>query len=79
MNFLISHYLFVGVQNIPVLSGLHSGADIGKTINSLHKEASKIKWKRFQQFTTGGLENDEVRDSLEKLLELKECYEDNYI
>ncbi|KAI4466905.1 mitochondrial distribution regulator misato [Holotrichia oblita] len=67
------------VQSIPILAGLHSCNEISATIESLHTEAKKIKVERFPQFTSTGLEKDEYKECLEKLLDLKECYEENYL
>lgn len=58
------------------MSGLHSSSDISKTVESLHNEAVKIKYQRLHHFKTTGLEADEVKESLERLLELKERYEE---
>ncbi|KAI4466956.1 mitochondrial distribution regulator misato [Holotrichia oblita] len=67
------------VQSIPILAGLHSCNEISATIESLHTEAKKIKVERLPQFTSTGLEKDEYKECLEKLLDLKECYEENYL
>lgn len=76
LKFICSFLL--GVENVPVLSGLHSCSSIGDMIESLHTETSRIKFRRFHQFTNAGLDSDELSDCLDKLFELRECYEDNY-
>lgn len=48
-------------------------------IESLHVEAKKLKIERFPQFVTTGYGKDEYKECLNKLLDLKECYEDNYV
>lgn len=67
---------FLAVESIPVMGGLHTGSEIGTTLECLHREAAKIKYERLHQFNSTGLELDDFRESLEKLLELKECYEE---
>lgn len=66
------------VENVPALAGLHSGSPIGNMLESLHTESSKIKYKRFHQFIDSGLDADEFSECLDKLFEIRECYEDNY-
>ncbi|GJQ80833.1 hypothetical protein Trydic_g9419 [Trypoxylus dichotomus] len=67
------------IQSIPILAGLHSCSEISGTIESLHKEAKKLNIERFPQFISTGLEKDAYKECLDKLLDLKECYEDNYV
>lgn len=72
-------YLYVGVDSVPVLAGLHSGSGLGDMLESLHTEARKIKFARFQAFRTAGLEADEFSEALDRLFDLRECYDDNYL
>ncbi|KAK5649088.1 hypothetical protein RI129_003980 [Pyrocoelia pectoralis] len=65
------------VESVPILAGLHSGLEVGTMLESLHTEAKRIKHPHKQQFITEGLEELELSESLNKLLELKECYENN--
>ncbi|KAB0803996.1 hypothetical protein PPYR_00966 [Photinus pyralis] len=65
------------IESVPILAGLHSGVEIGSMLDSLHQEAKKLRSPHKQQFITAGLEEMELSESLDKLLELKECYEDN--
>lgn len=67
------------VESIPVMAGLHTSSEIAPSLESLHTEAAKIKYQRLHQFKSAGLEIDDFKESLEKLLQLKECYEDEYI
>lgn len=70
---------FLVVENVPVMAGLHNGSEIASTLDSLHIEAVKIKYKRLHQFNNTGMEFDDFKESLEKLLELKECYEEDLL
>lgn len=63
------------MKNIPVIAGCHSGSAIGEMLEKLHRDASRIKLGRFKEFESAGLENDAYNESMEKLLELRECYE----
>lgn len=73
----LSKLVLADVENVAVMAGLHTGSEIAVTVESLHTEAAKIKYQRFHQFH--GLETDDFKEALEKLLELKECYQDEYI
>lgn len=43
---------------------------------SLHSQAKRIKYRRLHQFKEAGLEEDEFNNCLDKLIDLKECYDD---
>ncbi|CAH0555750.1 unnamed protein product [Brassicogethes aeneus] len=65
-------------ESIPVLAGLHTGAEIGVMLEKLHTETRKIKFKRFNAFISGGIENDDFEECLDNIFTLRENYEDNY-
>lgn len=81
LNRLFTYVLFafVGVDSVPVLAGLHSGESVGQMLESLHTETKKIKFKKFHQFISDGIEYDEYVECLDSLFELRENYEDNYM
>lgn len=70
---------FVGVESITVLAGLHSGSEIGDMLESLHTDARRIKFGRFHQFASSGLQKDDFEDCLDSLFTLRENYEDSYL
>lgn len=67
------------METVPVLAGLHSGSGIGDMIESLHTETRRIKFNRLHQFSSHGLESLEFNECLDRLFDLRECYEDNYM
>ncbi|KAK4884183.1 hypothetical protein RN001_000454 [Aquatica leii] len=67
------------LEDIPILAGLHSGSCIGDMIESLHSETKKIKKLDVGQFSKTGIEMQEISDCFDRLLDLTECYEDNYL
>lgn len=71
--------MLLAVESVPVMAGLHTSSAIAPVLETLHTEASKIKYQRLHSFKSAGLETDDLKETLEKLLELKDCYEDDYI
>lgn len=76
---MVVDWFFLEVESVPVMAGLHTSAEIAPGLAKLHAEAAKIKYQRLHQFKSAGLESDDFKEALEKILELKECYEDEYI
>ncbi|XP_017781412.1 PREDICTED: protein misato [Nicrophorus vespilloides] len=69
----------MSVQSVPIMTGLHSGSEIGNMIESLHTAMNNIKIARFQQYASAGLEKDEYNECLAKLFDFRELYDDNYV
>jgi hypothetical protein len=67
------------VESVNVLAGLHNGKFVGNMFEVLSKELEKIKYKRFHQFVNEGIENDQFKECFDHILDLKDCYEDNYL
>ncbi|XP_063924432.1 protein misato-like [Zophobas morio] len=67
------------VDSVNVLAGLHSGKFVGNMFDVLVKDLEKIKYKRFHQFVSEGVENDQFRECFDRILDLRDCYEDNYL
>ncbi|XP_022907256.2 protein misato [Onthophagus taurus] len=61
---------------LQVLAGLHSGNDVGNIIDSLLKDVKKLNFKRFHQFIDSGVEVDDFKECIDKLMDFKDCYED---
>ncbi|PSN51241.1 Protein misato [Blattella germanica] len=68
----------VGVYSVPAIAGIHSCRSTGDMLDSLHKEVSRLQLKRFHQFKNAGLEEDEYRDCLHQLADLRECYSEEF-
>ncbi|XP_053691518.1 protein misato [Sabethes cyaneus] len=66
------------VASAPVLAQIQSSGGLADTIDSLHREVSRIKLVRIPRFEESGLESENYKESLERLLEFKERYDDNY-
>lgn len=66
------------VTSIPVLATAQNSNDLAETLESLHREAKRIKIARIHRFKETGLEADEYEETLEKILEFKDNYDDNF-
>lgn len=66
------------IQSIPVLATAQCSNDLAETLESLHREAKRIKVVRIHRFKETGLEPDEYQENLEKILEFKENYDDGF-
>lgn len=65
-----------GVASIPVLATVQCSNDLADTLETLHREAKRIKVARIHRFKETGLEPDEYEETLEKILEFKDNYDD---
>lgn len=66
------------VESAPVFANIQSSTDLGKTLDSLHREVSRIKIARISRYAESGLEQEDYKETLERLIEFKERYEDDY-
>lgn len=66
------------VTSIPVLATAQCSNDLSETLESLHREAKRIKVARIHRFKETGLETDEYEEALEKILEFKDNYDDAF-
>lgn len=66
------------VRSAPILATAQSSGDISETLESLHREASRIKIAKLYRFKETGFEADEYLEVLNSLLEFKDNYEDNF-
>lgn len=64
------------IISIPLMATAQSSSEIGDTLETLHREAKRIKIARIHRFKESGLELDEYEEALAKLLEFKENYDD---
>lgn len=66
------------VISVPTLATVQSSGDIANTLETLHREAERVKIKKIHRFRETGFEEDEYEAMLENLLQFKDNYEDNY-
>lgn len=66
------------VKTIPVLATAQSSAVIGNSIETLHREANRIKIAKIHRFAETGFEADDYPEILNSLLDFKDNYEDNF-
>lgn len=66
------------IQSTPVLAVAQCSNDLSATIETLHREGSRIKISKISRFKGTGLEYDEYNDVLEKLLEFKDNYDNGF-
>ncbi|XP_058442908.1 protein misato [Malaya genurostris] len=66
------------VTSTPVQSLIQSSGELFSALDSLYKEVSRIKIAKIPRFGEDGLESENYKESLERLIELKERYYDNY-
>lgn len=66
------------VISVPTLATVQNSGDIADTLETLHREAERIKIKKIHRFRETGFEEDEYEEMLENLLQFKDNYEDNY-
>jgi hypothetical protein len=63
---------------VPAIAGLHSCRSAGEMLESLHSEVKKLGLKRFHNFRDSGLEEVEYRECLDRLAQLRECYNEEF-
>lgn len=66
------------VETCPVIAGHHNGNFLADMIEKLHREVSRIKFTKLHKFREEGLEALEFSETLDKLAEFKDNYEDNF-
>lgn len=66
-------------EKVNVLAGLHTGKFVGSMLSSFSEELEKIQYKKYHQFISEGVENDQLKECFDRLLDLRDCYDDNYM
>lgn len=66
------------VESCSVIAGYHNGTFLSDMIEKLHRETSRIKFAKLHKFKEEGLESSEYTESLERLAEFKDNYEDDF-
>lgn len=65
-------------ESVPVISGLHNGNFMFETLESLRREAARIKIGKMHKFKDDGLEVDDFKNCLDNLAEIQSNYEDSF-
>lgn len=66
------------IESCAVIAGYHNGNFMADMIEKLHREVSRIKFSKLHKFKEEGLEAAEYQESLDKLAEFKDNYEDDF-
>lgn len=66
------------INAVPCLAAAQSSSAIGDTLETLHREAKRIKIAKLHRFKASGLEDDDYAEALENILLFKDNYEDNF-
>lgn len=66
------------IESCPVIAGYHNGNFMTDMIEKLHREVSRIKFAKLHKFKEEGLEAAEYQETLDRLAEFKDNYEDNF-
>lgn len=66
------------VNSFPALATAQNSNDLADMVSSLHREASRIKIDKIYRFKETGLDPDEYKEALEKLLDFQDLYEEKY-
>lgn len=64
------------IQSIPVMATAQCSNDLAETLESLHREAKRVKIAKIPRFKESALASDDYDDVLEKILEFKDNYDD---
>lgn len=66
------------VNSVPCVASIQSSSELGDTLETLHREAKRVKIAKLHRYKAAGLEDDDYADVLESLLLFKDNYEDNF-
>ncbi|XP_054729635.1 protein misato [Anastrepha obliqua] len=66
------------VVSVPTLAAAQSSSELGDTLETLHREAKRVKIAKLHRYKAAGMEEDDYVDALEQLLLFKDNYEDNF-
>lgn len=66
------------IESCAVLAGYHNGNFMTDMIEKVHREVSRIKFAKLHKFSEEGLEAADYQESLDKLAEFKDNYEDDF-
>lgn len=60
------------------MAAIQNSNELSNTLDSLHQQVARIKIEKIPRFLDAGLDIDEYKESIEKLLVFKEQYEESY-
>ncbi|XP_028159255.1 protein misato [Ostrinia furnacalis] len=66
------------IESCAVVAGYHNGNFMADTIEKVHREVSRIQFAKLHKFRQEGLEAADYKESLDKLAEFKDNYEDDF-
>ncbi|CAH2241496.1 protein misato [Pararge aegeria] len=66
------------VESCPVIAGFHNGNFMADFIEKIHRDVSRIKFAKLHKFREHGLEEADYKESLDRLSEFKDNYEDDF-
>lgn len=66
------------ITSLPTVASIQCSGKLADTIETLYREAKRIKISKLHRFKETGLESDEYAEALEILLQFKDKYEDNF-
>ncbi|CAH0700123.1 unnamed protein product [Spodoptera exigua] len=66
------------IESCVAVAGYHNGNFMSDVIEKLHRETSRIKFSKLHKFNQEGFEASEYSESLDKLAEFKDNYEDDF-
>lgn len=61
---------------VPVMACAQTGAGLSVALETLHREASRVKMSRVPRFAAAGMEASEMGEALERLLEFSDNYDE---
>jgi hypothetical protein len=59
------------------MAAIQTSNNLANTLDNLHQQVSRIKIRKIPRFLDAGLELEEYKEMIEKLLVFKEQYEEN--
>lgn len=65
-------------ESCAVIAGYHNGNFMADVIEKLHRDVSRIKFAKLHKFQEQGLEEADYKESLDRLAEFKDNYEDDF-
>lgn len=66
------------VESMPVMANVQVSSALSDTLESLHRDTKRIKFGKIHRFKEAGMEQDEYEESLERLLNFKENYDEGF-
>lgn len=68
----------IKVESMPVMANVQVSSALSNTLESLHRDTKRIKFGKIHRFKESGMEQDEYEESLERLLNFKENYDEGF-